>query len=350
MKRTTMVVATLTVAAALLLSFVGCGGGGSAAGQTGSIGITVIFPEAATADKDMPSVTQSVKVAAEAWGTSDPAADKQGMLWSDQVIINAGGQCSHQWDNVPVGNVKVTATCYDQNDAAGNLVAEASQIVQVNANATTDVGLVTDRLAEHVRIIAVPAPPGTPPAELPHVAMEPGDSVDIQVKGYDYDGTETAYVDFGWSKDEKALLSMVPTVGSITTLTAVEDGQFTVTATDAKSGEQDSVDVDVISRIAASVEVDPDGMTLYRFGSPETGQITAVARDGLGAAIPYATIGYESSDDSVATVSGTGVVTAQGPGTCTVTVSASSATTSTPPTATCDVTVYDTGGLNVIVQ
>jgi hypothetical protein len=266
------------------------------------------------------------------------------------VTINRGDNVHHTFDNVPVGNVVVAVTCYDQQNAAGNVVALATQTVTVNMNQTTGVNLITDRLAEFIRIVDVPAPAGDPTPELGPLTMEPQDTKAIQAKGYDYDGNQCMNVACQWSSAEKASLGMSATTGSQITLTPTEDGEFEVTCTDTKSGQKDTLDVTVQSRIANSVQINPTEMELYRYGAPDQMQIGTTVLDGADQPISYATVSYQTDDASVATVDANGVVTVQGPGQCKISVSGHTATTTTDPTATCNVVVFDTGGVDVIVE
>ncbi|MFB6240283.1 MAG: Ig-like domain-containing protein, partial [Gemmatimonadota bacterium] len=70
----------------------------------------------------------------------------------------------------------------------------------------------------------------------------------------------------------------------------------------------------------ASVEVTPSSETLTAIGAQAS--FDATARDSAGNVVSGASISWSSSDQSVATVDGTGTVTAQGNGEATITASA----------------------------
>ena len=71
----------------------------------------------------------------------------------------------------------------------------------------------------------------------------------------------------------------------------------------------------------ATVAVTPDMLALTALG--QTTQLTAEVRDQHGNEIPRAGVAWSSSDVSVASVDGSGLVTAEGNGTATVTAASS---------------------------
>jgi len=99
----------------------------------------------------------------------------------------------------------------------------------------------------------------------------------------------------------------IATVTAGGTVTAHQIGITTVTA---QSGA--ASDTIPVVAAAATVEVTPASVLLE---AADTVQLVAVARDGLGAAIPGVTFTYRSSDTTVARVSAAGVLTFAGLGT-----------------------------------
>lgn len=340
----------------MIVGFTGCSGDATLT-ERGSIGVAVMFPPrddvtGASAEKDMPQVTNSVRIEIESL-----AEGTEG--WQRERILDRpdnGDVVRAQIDSVPVGPVRVTATSYDGYDATGNMVGEASAVVTVNADEVTSVTLITDRLAERVEIYEVPMPDGDPPPPLESTLLEPTGQQQVQAKGWDYDGTETAYVDFTWTSNtgmQSADLNadglvVDPTTGSVVTITAIADGEYEVTVSDGRSGESSTLDVSVVSRPVESIYLEPRESTLYRFGEPDRVQLTAYARDLAEETIAYAELSFVSGDPDVASVDANGLVTAQGQGSCTITVTGATATGSAQ--AQCRVDVIDTGELDVIVQ
>ncbi|MGI5817291.1 MAG: Ig-like domain-containing protein [Armatimonadota bacterium] len=328
----------------MMAGFLGCGGGSPT--TLGSIGLAVTFPPrdeqtGTSANGSMPRVTNSVRIRVE---TTDDAASP----WSRERIIDRPARRNVvrcEIDSVPAGYVLITATCFDGFGATGNLVAEASSIHAVRARQVARVTMVTDRLAASVQIYPVPMPGGDRPPPLVSVELEPTQYRHVQAKGWDYDAAETIYVDFRWEGEG---LNLSPLTGSVVAVHPMVDGQYRATVSDAKSGQQATLDVDVVSRPVASVNLSPTEATLYRFGTPNEVMIVAVALDERDEPIEYAALSYQSDDPGVAAVDETGLVTPRGAGTCTVTVIGSTATGSAQ--ATCEVLVIDTGNLDVIVR
>lgn len=102
----------------------------------------------------------------------------------------------------------------------------------------------------------------------------------------------------------------VATVASSGLVTAVAGGGATITA--AAEGIQGTMTVTVSAVPVASVTVSPLTVTLAVSG---TEQLTATTRDAGGNVLTRRTVGWASSTPSVATVGGTGLVTAVAPGT-----------------------------------
>ena len=102
-------------------------------------------------------------------------------------------------------------------------------------------------------------------------------------------------------------------------VTAVAEGVATITAS---AGEASGSAVVTVMQPVASVEVSPSAETI---GLGSTLQLTAEAFDENGEAVEGAEFSWESSDAAVATVDGSGLVTAAGNGTATITASAGGA-------------------------
>jgi hypothetical protein len=345
--RKLMVPIAVLVGSLMVAGPFGCGGG-DATGGRGSVGIAVIFPPRAEAvspaETGMPTVTESVRIEVT---TTGPGATP----WSRAEIVKrpadqAVARCTI--DGIPAGDVLISVTCFDGRGATGNTVAEARSVETVVAGRVTPVTLITDRLAERVAIYEVPMPDGAP-EPLAAITLEPRDEIPVQARAWDYDGTATVYVDFGWTLTPQSDgLSVDPITGSVVTVSAHRDGEYSVTVTDVRSGQSWPLRVAVISRAPAVIDLSPGEATLWRFGRPEQVQLSATVRDTDGEEIRYAQRTWESSDPSVARVDADGLVTAEGPGSATVTARGMTATGTAE--AVCEITVIDQGNLDVIVE
>lgn len=131
----------------------------------------------------------------------------------------------------------------------------------------------------------------------------------------------------------------VATVTSSGVVTAVAPGTVNVSAT--LLGQSAAVTLTVLAVPVSVVSVTPATATLIAGG---TQQLTASARDSAGTVLTGRPVTWSTNAPTVATVSATGLVTAVGPGTATITAtsegkSATAAITVLPPIATVSVTL-----------
>ncbi|MEZ4588270.1 MAG: Ig-like domain-containing protein [Gemmatimonadales bacterium] len=108
----------------------------------------------------------------------------------------------------------------------------------------------------------------------------------------------------------------VASVSATGLVTALGDGTAEITATAGSVSAQASVSVD---RVLAALELAPTTLTLLSLG--QTAQLTATGRDAGGAQMPPGALTWTSGNPAVASVSGSGLVTAVGDGTTQITLS-----------------------------
>ena len=152
--------------------------------------------------------------------------------------------------------------------------------------------------------------------------MSLGETLQLSATVLDGNGQPVSDATIEWlSSDE-----YVATVSAQGLVTAVANGSVTVTA--RSGGASASIPVTVMQS-AGSIAIEPSmAATLMSLG--ETLQLSATVLDGNGQPVSDATIEWLSSDASVAIVSGTGLVTAVGNGSATITARSGSASTSIP--------------------
>ena len=127
----------------------------------------------------------------------------------------------------------------------------------------------------------------------------------------------------------------VATVSASGLVTGVAVGQTTISATG--EGKTGTAIVTVIPPAIASISVQPNGGSIP---AGATLLLVATPRDAGGQALTGRTLQWRSSNDAIATVSGSGLLTAISPGTVTITVSAPGAGPGgSTPSASVDVTV-----------
>jgi uncharacterized protein YjdB len=118
-----------------------------------------------------------------------------------------------------------------------------------------------------------------------------------------------------WTSTQPTLASVSPSTGSTVTVTGISQGPSSIVATaETKSG---SSAVKVIPAVA-TVQIAPTTATLSLATSP-TVPLTATALDASSTVVTGRTITWASSDNTVATVSSGGLVTAKAPGTASIT-------------------------------
>ncbi|HVO35726.1 MAG TPA: Ig-like domain-containing protein, partial [Gemmatimonadales bacterium] len=167
---------------------------------------------------------------------------------------------------------------------------------------------------------------------LTHIAVNPGtatlaslrQTVQFSAVAHDQKGRPMADKVFSWRSSNPS----VATVSNTGVVTAVGDGSATITA--MSEGVSGTASV-MVSRTAANLAVAPATATLTALGA--TQQFTAAARDAGNNPLTGVAFTWTSSNPAVATVSPSGLVTAVGNGTATITGNTSG------KTATATVTV-----------
>ena len=132
----------------------------------------------------------------------------------------------------------------------------------------------------------------------------------------DQNGNVMAGAEFSWASSDDA----VATVDGSGLVTAADNGTATVTAT---AGSASGTAAVTVTQVPDSVAVLPVEATIAALG--DTLRLAAEAFDANGRAVAGAEFSWASSDDAVATVDGSGLVTAAGSGTATITASVGSA-------------------------
>jgi trimeric autotransporter adhesin len=128
-----------------------------------------------------------------------------------------------------------------------------------------------------------------------------------------------------WSSSNTAVATVSPS-GVVTGNSA---GTATITAT--AEGKSGTAQVTVSKAAVASVTISPTTMTLAPGGS---GQLTVTARDQNGTPLTGRTVTFTSSNNAVATVSASGVVTGVTPGSATITATVEGKTATAQVTVT----------------
>lgn len=142
------------------------------------------------------------------------------------------------------------------------------------------------------------------------LALTVGEARDLTATARDADGGVLGSATISWTSSAPD----VATVSSTGRVTAVAVGSAAITA--SADGKAASAAVTVTRPPVATVAIAPPTLVLE---AGSTGQLSATARDASGATVSDATFAWQSSDESVANVSSSGLVRALAAGVITVT-------------------------------
>ena len=192
-------------------------------------------------------------------------------------------------------------------DASGLVTAAGNGTATITAAAGSVSGTAAVTVSQEVGAVTV-----TPAADT-LVAF--GDTVQLSAEAFDANGHWVEGAEFSWESDDDA----VATVDASGLVTAAGNGTATITAA---AGSVSGTAAVTVSQEVGAVTVTPAADTLVAFG--DTVQLSAEAFDTNGHWVEGAEFSWESDDDAVATVDASGLVTAAGNGTATITAAAGS--------------------------
>ena len=192
-------------------------------------------------------------------------------------------------------------------DASGLVTAAANGTATITATAGQASGSATVTVAQLVSSVTVA------PLEASLAAL--GDTLRLTAEAFDANGHAVAGAEFSWGSSDDA----AATVDATGLVTAVANGSATITAT---MGEASGTATVTVTQVVSSVMVAPAEASLAALG--DTLRLTAEAFDANGSAVTGAEFSWESSDDAVATVDATGLVTAIASGSVTITATSGS--------------------------
>ena len=187
-------------------------------------------------------------------------------------------------------------------DGSGLVTAAGPGTTEITARSGVVEGTMTVSVMQRVHAVVLM------PSEA---VMFPGDTLRVTAVANDAGGALVAGAVFTWQSSDPA----VAEVDASGLVAAHQGGTISVTATSDGVTGRSSITVE--EHMAAMVSVTPDRANLSSVG--ETVQLAAVVRDQRGIALPAAPVIWTSGNEGVATVDGSGLVTAAGPGTAEIT-------------------------------
>lgn len=250
-------------------------------GVSGSAEITVLQPvgrvELDPTDATI-EVTDTLQLTASVFDTNDEPQDRT-VNWSSTQPDIASVDAAGLVEGLQEGQTTIVAE-------AGGVRAQATVVVEAP-------------VAE-VEISPSPASVGA------------GRTLQLTAKLTDAAGNELSGRDLAWQTSDDT----VATVDGDGLVSGLMGGQVTITA--SSEGVDDTVQVTVDDPVAI-VDVSPDPLNLT---VSDTGQLTATLEDAAGNELTGRSVTWRSDDTTIATVDGTGLVTAKDEGVVNITATA----------------------------
>ena len=264
----------------------------TAQGVTGRAGLTVIAAVPTTltvtpATVSFASLGDTVRLVAEVRDQLARLMDGESVAWSSTDSLVAMVGAAGLVTAVSNGSVTVTATSGEASDQVAVSVEQRTAMVVVSPASET---------------------------------LVQGDTVRLSAKATDANGHAIADAHFEWSSSD-TLVAVVDDAGLVT---GVGAGQADVMAT--TEGVTGRAGLTVVATVPTTLTIAPATVSFASLG--DTVRLVAEVRDQLARVMEGHPVAWSSSDASVATVDGTGLVAATGNGTATITASAGEASAS----------------------
>lgn len=214
------------------------------------------------------------------------------------------------------GNPVVGATFSWQSSNAAVASVSATGIVTANSigSATITATSGTVNATASIRVAQAVAGVSVAPPAITLVSL--GETVQLAAVVVDANANPIPNAVVTWQTSAQS----VATASTVGLVTAVANGSATITATSATKSGTASIQV---TQTASTVTVTPSAKTLT--GAGQTVQMAAAVKDARGNAMPAAPVTWNSSNDLVASVSNTGLVTSRANGSATITASSGAA-------------------------
>ena len=214
------------------------------------------------------------------------------------------------------GNVMTGAAVSWASSAASVATVSSTGLVTAVGNGTATITASAGGASGTATVTVAQSPDSVVvlPAEAAIAAL--GDTLRLVAEAFDANGRAVAGAAFSWESSDDA----VATVDGSGLVTAAGNGTATITAS---AGGASGTATVTVAQSPDSVVVLPAEAAIAALG--DTLRLVAEAFDANGRAVAGAAFSWESSDDAVATVDGSGLVTAAGNGTATITATAGEA-------------------------
>ena len=225
-------------------------------------------------------------------------------------------------------------------DPAVATVSPAGVLTAV-ANGTTAVTAISESLLGTVSVTVsqLPGSIGLSTDSVDFAAL--GDTTQLVATVSDSGGSGFGAAIVTWTSSD----STVAIVSGTGLVTAVDNGVATVTAT---SGSVTDTSTVTVQQVVAAIGLQPDSVVFADLG--ETAALVALVQDALGVEIVAPTLSWTSGDEDIATVDGSGVVTAVATGTAAISVAAGGSSASISARVVPELTLLAAGPANLSAE
>ena len=205
------------------------------------------------------------------------------------------------------GRVMAGATVTWRSDDTSVAAVDASGLVTATGEGMATITASTDGVSGSA-VVTVSQSVASVKVSPSAAEIEPGRTLQLTGEAFDANGKAVVDAEYAWESSEAA----VATVDSGGLVTAVAAGTATITVS---AGGASGTAVVTVRQSIDSVSVTPAEAIL---APGDTVRLAAAAFDAGGRAVEAAEFSWKSSDESVATVDGSGLVTAVGQGRATI--------------------------------
>ena len=203
--------------------------------------------------------------------------------------------------------------------------ADDSGLVTALANGTATITAAAGEASGGAAVTVMQTPDSVAVSPAAATIAAVGDTLRLSAEAFDANGHVVARTEFAWESSDES----VAAVDDSGLVTGTGNGRATITVT---AGSVSGTATVTVTQSLHSVAVAPAEVTIVAVG--DTLRLSAEAFDANGHAVPGVEFAWRSSDESVATVSGSGLVTGTGSGLSMITATAGSATGTATVTVT----------------
>ena len=230
---------------------------------------------------------------------------------SASIIVGQTQQLAATAKDVSANVLSGRTTIWSSSNTTAATVS-SSGLVTTSATGTATISATVDGVSGTTAITVIPVPVATVSVTPSSSSLTVGQTQQLSATPKDASSTALSGRTVTWTSSA----SSIATVSSTGLVTAVAAGSATITATTEGINGTASVTVSAAVTPVASVSVSPSSTSLT---VGQTQQLSATAKDAAANALSGRTVTWATSNSSIATVSSSGLMSAVGAGSATVT-------------------------------